>query len=276
MYLVLAPGQSNVLPLTTKESTSDEVKQTVLSIQEKSSNVVDNMREELNAEHDRLLEELQKAFPLADNQWQKMHEQLNAIIAQDNLLLQNKKISKKSDQPLVAIAQEVLETTDINPSRVNIEVVEKPKSACDASAGQCYRNGKVEHFLQLNSSRLQERELPVQQALLKHECVHLINYDGLRQVFIESLLKRNGIEEQIYRKHPAFCAYLKHIELRADLFASGYDTDFAQGLLEGIQEHMEKYPNPPVSLNHPTDQQRYTAIANLKKHMEAEEKLTLA
>ena len=195
LYKAFAPKASHKLPLIDGEISINDAQQALATITSEGLNVTDAMRQELNAEHDRLLAELQQAFPLPDNQWEAMYKRLDAIIDSDDLI-NNQTTIKKSAKPLIAMAQEVLATTGINPERVTIELVEKPMSACDACAGQCFKDGKVAHFLQLNSVRLEEKELPVQQALLKHECMHLLNYDGLRQVFIESLLKKNGIENQ--------------------------------------------------------------------------------
>lgn len=276
LYKIFAPLKAQRLALINSQSTPQEIQNTVADITQEGNTVTDLLHEELNAEHDRLLAALQQAFPLADNQWQTMHERLKAIIAQDDLRVASASIANTSENPFIATAQEVLASTGINPERITFNVIDKPQSACDASAGQCYRNNKVEHFLLLNTAQLSQRDTSVQQALLKHECMHLLNYDGLRQVFIESLLKKNNIEESVYRKHPAFCAYVKHLEFRADLFASAYDSSFAQGLLQGIQEHLQKYPNQPISSSHPSDQQRHTAIANLMQYMNAEKNIILS
>ena len=230
--------------------------------------------EQLDAEHMQCLSDLQEAFPIANNQWQETFAKIDQIKKADTLL--GKGVMDQNKHTLVQKAQEVLVSSGINPARVTIETVDKPKSACDACAGQGYRNNKVEHFLQINIPVLEQKPEHIQEALLKHETMHLINYDSLEQVFIEALLKRNGIAQDAYSKHPAFAAYNKHTEFRADLMAGHTDITIAKNLKNAFELHIEQYPNAPISQSHPSSPARLDSMNQLISYLENEQQSQLA
>lgn len=243
------------------------------AVQEQSGSaqtVSESVTERLNHEHEQCLEDLRQAFSIDKNEWKETRATIQKIKRHDNL--KGTKQNVPQDNTLASKIRRVLIKHHINPDRVTVEYVDKPNSACHAMAGQAYSKNTVLHFLQINTPVMEQESDMVQKALLTHDIMHLLNYDSIEQYFIELLLKKHGIGPEVYLLHPAFDAYNKHIEFRADLLAACTDLEVAQGLQKAFELHIEKYPHASVSKSHPSSQARLDSMNQLIAQMNLEQK----
>lgn len=236
--------------------------------------VIESMKQQLDHEHQRCLEDLRLAFGIDKKEWDHTMNTIQRVKENDDLRGATR--SAHQDSTLASKIRHVLVKHSINPNRVTVEYVDKPKSACHAMAGQAYIKNKVHHFLQINTPVLEQEPGHVQDALLTHEIMHLLNYDAIEQLFIESLLKHNGIEPTAYLMHPAFDAYSKHIELRADMCAACTQLSIAQGLQKAFELHIQKYPHATQSKSHPSSQTRLEKMNDLIAQITREQKTLTA
>lgn len=236
--------------------------------------VVQTRTQQLDHEHQACLENLRLAFGIDQKEWDHTMAFIQRVKQNDDL--KGAVAHAHQDSTLASKIRHLLVKHSINPNRVTVEYVDKPKSACHAMAGQAYIKNKVHHFLQINTPVLEQEPGHVQDALLTHEIMHLLNYDAIEQLFIESLLKHNGIEPTAYLMHPAFDAYSKHIELRADMGAACTQLSIAQGLQKAFELHIEKYPHAPESKSHPSSHLRLEKMNDLIAQITREQKTVTA
>ncbi len=256
--------------------TEDSVTSYVQEINAQGSNLAQELKEQLDIEFDIILERLKQAFPLTPQAWNEALAEFNRLKTSDKLFLDRPKAAKqgaKEDVPALQKSRELLASYNINPEVINFEVINDPNNASYAFAGQCVFNGKVEHYLRLNLAQLPNQTPAIQEALLRHEIMHLCNYDPLICDIIEKLLAEHGISAKEFWSNDAFRALNKHMEYRADLMASIHDIATARALMEGFQEHMKRYDDAVESKTHPSCKQRYAAVDNLVQYMKAEKNL---
>lgn len=259
---------------------SQEIAKSVKQIMQEGSSVADTLKEQLNSEFDELLADLQKAFPLSPEIWKKTLDELKSLKANDTLFTNNPVIkNQKGDIPLVKKVRELLASYNIDPNMVKIQTMNDPKNASYAFAGQCVYNGDVdtvEHYIQLNLAQLPQQTPAIQEALLRHEIMHLINYDPLTFAMIETLFNEQGITPKEFWNNAAYQALNKHIEFRADLMAASHDVAVGIALQDGFTEHMKRYNDAIESKSHPTCKRRQAALDNLVHYMNAEKQIVLA
>lgn len=249
----------------------------VNQIVSEGSTVADTLQEQLDNEFNQLLADVQKAFPLTPEAWKKTLDELENLKKNDSLFTDNPIIKhEKGDHPLVKKSRELLASYNIDPNAVMIQTIDQAKNSSYAFAGQCVFNNKVEHYLQINLAQMPQQTASVQDALLRHEIMHLMNYDPLTFSVIEDLFRANGINSQQFWANDAYRALNKHIEFRADLMAATYDVAVAQALKDGFEEHMKRYNDAIESKSHPTCKRRQDAIDNLVHYMKAENQLVTA
>ncbi|GMU19465.1 MAG: hypothetical protein AMXMBFR12_06570 [Candidatus Babeliales bacterium] len=236
-----------------------------------SESVSETVNLQLKNDHNQCLEAIREAFNIDRKDWQEALSKIEKIKKSDDLKGPSRILCKDKSQ-LAQRIHKILIKHGINPARVTIEYISKPNSACDAKAGQAYSKNKVLHFLQINTPVLEQKPDEIQEALLTHEIMHLINYDSIEYLFIETLLKKYCIKAEEYVNHPALVAYNKHIEFRADLFAGSNDLHIAQGLKNAFELHIQKFPNAPVSQSHPSSHARLDTMNQLVAHLQNEQK----
>lgn len=241
------------------------------------SSVSHAIKNELDNEFNQLLQRVQQEFPLTAQVWQEALNKLESLKRNDNLLTKNPVLKHQVDEnPLIQKVRELLVSYNIDPKVVAIETINDPKNASYAFAGQYCIDTKVIHSIRLNLAQLPYQTPAIQEALLRHEIMHLLNYDPLTFGVIERLFKENGITAKQCWANDAFSTFHKFIEYRADLMASLNGISTAQALQESFVEHMERYKESKISRTHPTCQQRYAALDNLVQYMNAEHQLKLA
>ena len=135
------------------------------------------------------------------------------------------------------------------------------------------------HDLEINIPRISEHAPEIQEAIIRHEIMHLLNYDPLTRAYIEVMLLENGIKAKEFMKEPAIQNFYKHQEFRADLLAACDGMSTAQAFQKDFEHYIETYPQDQVAdacTTHPSDAQRLQAVTQLISYMEAENKIKLA
>lgn len=278
LYKTFETNTQKKLMLVNAQPSQEQIQTTIIEINSAESTVAETVHKEFNDEHDQLLLELQSAFPLTDNKWATMNEELSVIKSQDDLLIENPEIvHAANDHEIVIKVREILASYGINPARVNVYTVDEPSSGSFASAGQGF-DGTVIHELKINIAKLPNLTSIIQEAIIRHEIMHLLHYDSLEHSFIVSTLEENGIEPKVYRLHPTFTSYCKHKELRADLTAASDNLEIAQAFqddfLNRFNENPENYAK--VYASHPSLKQRHEAVSQLAQYLQAEKQVAVA
>lgn len=254
----------------------NNVVESIQQARNNDSTVAQAVKKSLNEQFNQLLVQLQNEFPLTKEVWQEALNELESLKRNDKLLTKNPIIKhKKNDTPLIKKSRELLASYNIDPNIVKIEIMNDPENTSYAFAVQGCRRGKVQHCLRLNLAQLPQQASAVQEALLRHEIMHLLNYDPLTCAFIEELLKEYGITPEEFWANDTFSDFNKHIEYRADLMASLQNVATAEALMEGFVKHMSLYDDTTDSRTHPSCKQRYDALKNLIKYMNAENQLKM-
>ena len=276
MYTVFVPSTQKKLMLFNAPQTQQQIQATITEIAT-ASTVADTLAQELNAEHDRLLAELQKAFPM-QQEWTETLEEIEQLKAEDTLLCENPVVNNAADDhEIVKKARALLAEYSINPEIVRVFTSDNPKRLTSAAAGQGYDGKKLIHDLEINLAQITKRSPEAQDAILRHEIMHLLHYDGLEQAAIEAMFARNTIAEKDYSRNPAFMAYCRQQEYRADLLAASYGIAIAQAAQKDFEQFMSEYPEiaKRESVRHPSLEQRHHAVSQLASYMQAE-KQTIA
>lgn len=236
-----------------------------------NSTVAQTLIIQLQEQHQHNLEQLQKAFPFTQEEWNNVWETLTFIKNQDAEYTPENIVP--SNDPYVVRVRTLLTQYGINPDKVAIILVNNPTKTMNASAGQGYANGKVLHEIEINIPQFSKLCKEVQEATLKHEIMHLKNYDPLERALISNLLEKHGFTAEDYENTPEYRAYYHHQEFRADLLASLDSIETGKALQKSCMDFLHKYPEKHDKNSHPSDLQRYYALARLITYLEAENAL---
>lgn len=251
---------------------SQEAVQVVTEIINNKSTVAQTLIKQLNNQHQLNLKAVQEAFPFSKQEWDSLWETLKFIKKEDAAYIPQKPATESND-PWVLKAQALLVKCGINPDKVTISLVNNPTKAMNASAGQGYADGHILHLIEMNIPRFSLLDPETQDATLQHEIMHLANCDPLERALICNLLEKHGLIADDYESSPAFRAYYHHTEFRADLMASSDDISTGHSLQKNCIEYLHKYPEKQNKNSHPSDLQRYYALARLISYLETEKSL---
>ncbi len=274
-YKAFVATPKNQLAIFCVLPTEAEIKETVQSINAQELTVIQALAAQLQEEHQRLFAEIQREFP--SEQWASLQEVLDTIKSHDQLFTDEPVVTLDAhDHPFVKVIKETLASYRIDPSKVTIEYVDTPQSFM--AAGQGYQKGSVNHFLRINVAAVEKKSDDVLLAYLKHEIMHLINYDGITMMFIKDLLKKNGITQEQIATSASLIAFKKFQEYRADLLAAD-NPEIAESLIQDFEKIIELHPDEqsnPTHTSHPTETQRKQAVTHLLTYLKAETNITLA
>lgn len=248
-----------------------EIQASIEKIKKNESTIVNTLTHELDQKHDQLLAALIESFPLPDNAWKNCLEEFNKTKSQDNLLITT--VSHLNVDQIEAI-EALLYSYNINPERITIIPTES--TSYFVSAGQGIDDThQVIHELRINFEKLSKKPVEIQEAIIKHELQHLLQYDSLEFSFITSLLQEYGISIAELFKHPAFIAYKRHIEYRADLKAAAEDIAIANAFKKDFEDYIQQQPENAEKQfsSHPSKKDRHQAMSNLISYLEAENRL---
>lgn len=163
---------------------------------------------------------IRDAFEIDPHEWHQLMQYLERIKHRDTLLNPTS-ISMRNANPLKARVIRILKECGINPARVQLVLLHNPGTS-PACALQKYdtRRKIILHRLELNSAELLNRPLHIQEGIIKHEAMHLRNYDSMEQGYIEGTLQRYGFQAEKYSQHPAMVQFNHYKELWADELAA--------------------------------------------------------
>jgi Zn-dependent protease with chaperone function len=238
------------------------------------------LKEELSQEHDRLFKEVMKAYPIAQKQWQKTIGTLQAVISADTLISDKPVIKhKKGDLKIVQRSREILAEYNIDPARVVIKTAHNPNIKTNAASFQGFDGKMVIHELELNIPQLKQHPHDVQEAIIRHEIMHLLNYDPLERAYLEELLMKNGITQEQFMQEPAMLNLYKHQEFTADLMAGCHGVCTAQSFQKDFEHYIKTRPEDQIAsacITHPSDVERHKAMTQLLSYLEAENQIAMA
>lgn len=261
-------------------ATREEIDATVNTLQQQNLSVVTALKDQLQEQHEKLLNRLQNNFKIENAEWCHMLNNWHTVKGNDCLCIKKSivKLNPK-DHPLLDKARKLLAEYSIDPERVQVKAIHNPQSRSSAAAYQGFDykqlQGQVIHLLEINIPVLSQRTKPVQEAILRHEIMHLLNYDPLKLGFIEQLLSKHGITHQDLVHDQAYCNINKHIEFRADLLAACHNVKTALAFQENfnylIETHPEIQNDPTYFVTHPSDRDRLQAVTQLAHYMQTEQ-----
>lgn len=234
------------------------------------SNLAQELAADRQAVHDEALAHIKADFAVSEDLWQEFMGDYQAKVASDDLRGISLKWTHINTEPIVAAARKALQEYGINPERVVIKLVNS--SDTPAQAIQSLANdGTIIHSIELDLYRLNKLSFSVQEALLRHEIMHLLNYDSLEGSYIITMLYKLGYSAQQLEKKPAMIAYRHQRELRADLLAGCDHPEVAQSLQEYFASYMKitDQDNQKLWTTHPSDKQRHEQLAQLLTTMGA-------
>ena len=273
LYQVFAPQTKQTVLMIHEKQTQEQIQNRVTEIATAESTVADSLAEELNAEHDRLVSELQKEFPMPE-EWKDTLEEIEQLKAEDTLLSDNPiEKNAENDHEIVKKARSLLAEYGINPEVVRVFTSDKPKRLTSAAAGQGYDGQKLIHDLEINLAQITKRSPEAQDAILRHEIQHLLHYDGLEQAAIEAMFDRNGILEKEYTRNPVFMDYCRLQEYRADLLSASSNIAIAEAAQKDFEQFMQEYPEiaKKESVRHPSLEKRHQAVSQLAQYLQSEQ-----
>lgn len=275
IYKTFIAKPKNQLAIFIDLPTEAEIEETVQSITAQESNVRQVLAQQLQDEYERLFENIQKEFP--SNQWKNLKADLEWIKSNDQLLTDNPiVIENDQDHPFITIIKKTLASYNIDPAKVTIEHYDTPQSFL--AAGQGYQNGLVSrHLIRINLKAIAKRPDDVLLAHLKHEIMHLLNYDGLTSMLIKLLLQELGITQEQIATSKSLIAFKKFQEYRADLLAAD-NPEIAQSFIKDFEKTIKLHPTEqtnPTHTTHPTETQRKQAMTQLLTYLNVENTMKL-
>ncbi len=214
--------------------------------------------------HDQCLAQIKQDLAIEEPLWVEFMGECEAKIAQDSLLgACPAGISNPQDPEIVKATKKVLVEYGINPEKVTIKLV---NTDTPAQAVQGLDDGgTITHRIELDLRRLAKYSLAIQEALVRHEVMHLLNYDSLEGSYLITMLYKLGHSPQELEKIPSIVAYRHQRELRADLLAGCDHPEVARSLQEFFASFMKVTDQDNASLwtLHPSDTQRHEQLAQL-------------
>lgn len=218
--------------------------------------------------HDEAVARIKADFAVPQETWDQFMGSFEQNVQNDDLLGSGPVQTEKGQELIITTVQDMLREYGVNPARVAITLVASSDTPCQALQ-TLSDNNKVIHKIELNLKKLNKYKPEVQKALLRHEIMHLLNYDSLEGSYIITMLYQLGHSRQKLEKHPAMIAFRHQRELRADALASCDHPEVAQGLQEFFAEYMKvsDQDNPALWTLHPSDKTRHTQLAQLLTQM---------
>lgn len=259
----------------------EKIIKTVTEIIASGSTVAETLQKELNSEHNKLIREIQKEYP--KQKWSENLALLEKIKSQDQqtLMCENPIIKDiENDHPLVKITKKLLASYKINPKAICIELKKTVSHTASCNVADFavvqYVTDKIFHFLRI----MPDLEIPLDQidAILRHEIIHLINYDVLETSIIQNtIIPPTALhwlpKGSLYTNNPLFMKLAQFKETRADLLAACHSINTAKALKNYFSYMQNKGNNDVNDKSHACLPDRQKEIDQLLQYMEIEEQL---
>lgn len=228
---------------------------------------------ERKAVHDTALAKIKEEFAISDLNWSQFMGNCQAFIEHDDLMGSGVSTVKENDHELIKFAKNALIEYGINPEKVIVQNVSSSGSPCNGT--QLLSNmdsltyspdNKIVHYLNLNLSWLKEFDKDIQEAFVRHEIMHLINYDSIEGAYVTTMLEYLGHKPEEYALKQSRIDYCHQRELRADILAACDHTQAIHALQKFFQASIKKDPRqdiPSLWISHPSDKMRNEQMAQL-------------
>lgn len=224
------------------------------------------LKKDFAKEAERVMAAIRAEFNVSEGIWERYMVDFRHLMACDNLL--SKKAVKISSNQLIP---RLLEEYGINKTVVRIKELDGNNQA---EAFQDIEGNKILHRLGINFKWLNTRPLCEQEAILRHEIQHLLNYDSIEEMYIRWILTDMGYTKEDWENSVSMTDYYHLRELRADAFACASSKKVAQSLHDYFCDTMCLNEAREEWYTHPRDTVRAHQLALL--HNLNSEYLTLA
>ncbi len=233
----------------------------------KPSKMTQKLIEQKKVTHDEALEALQAEFNIDNETWSDFMGLYQQNRDNDTLLGYWEPIFEKDEPEIVHVTKKLLAEYGINGDRVTIKQVNSSDTPAQTVQTLADDDSTVIHRIELDIYRLNKYTPEVQEALLRHEIMHLLNYDSLEGSYIITMLYKCGYSRQACDKSPAMIAYRHQRELRADCLASADHPAVAVALQSYFATFMKatNQDDPQLWTSHPSDKTRHEQLAQLLK-----------
>lgn len=174
---------------------------------------------------DDAVEAIKKEFGISDARWQQVITKIDGLKRHDPVFTHRGNVSTSNsvDQhPLVAKTRSLLQHHGLNANAVEILCTEEGQSP--AAAIQEYHESPehVKTYIKLHIPKLEQRSPDIQEAIIRHEIIHLVNYDSIEEGYLLSLLSDMGYSEAQWNIAPSMIHYRHLKEFRADQLAAAH------------------------------------------------------
>ena len=216
--------------------------------------------------HQHALKTIKEEFTIPDEDWNTCMKTIENGIKADGLLSSNNESYQinVNDSEIIQTTKRILKEYGINPDKVQVNTVLKKGSKVDAMQDLDENNGII-HIIEINVEWCNQFSKAMQEAFVRHEIMHILQYDCFEAGHLLALLQTHGYEPQEYEKNKAIINYYHQRELRADSLGTCQYLETAQALCEHYKEYVAKYDqtNPNKWLTHPSHAVRADQLAQL-------------
>ena len=211
---------------------------------------------------------IKEAFAIPDAKFKEIFKQIAFLKAHDPLWY-NGPITSKPNQnklhPLAVKARLLLAENGLNPDAVEIVFGNDPESSASAIQDYYQKEDCIVTSIEINPDLMSKKPADAQEGILRHEIVHLINYDSIEEGYIKAVLEEMGHTEKDWNNHPTMIAYRHLKELRADQLAGIYG-----GLktANALKKDMTKYCHFGATCSHPAPCKRVAHLNVVVSYLE--------
>lgn len=216
---------------------------------------LETLHEDYEKKHEQVMAGIRTEFKIPQQMWDHYMNKFLTSVAKDDLL------TSKKAAPSTKLIARILQEHGINPARVIIKKLKDPEQA--EAVQDIENNGRIIHRLGINDTWLQARPLHEQEAILRHEMQHLLNYDSLEDLYIRWILTDMGYTKEDWENTPSMTAYHHFRELRADALACAKSKKVAQSLHDYLCNTMHENEDDFHWYTHPRDSVRAHQLACL-------------
>lgn len=219
-------------------------------------------------ENARALERIKVDFQIPDEQWNLMHMQIFMLQKQDNLF-SHVGNDYQTDHPFKQMVARIAREYAMNPSAIQVNFVKNSK--IDIQTRQPIIDGKVKHILEVDLDWICKYPIITQESFVRHELMHLYNYDSAANNLLYQLLEDAGCASDNFLNNPAIVNLNHAMELRADLLACCQSPQAAYALKYDLDRDASLLLGQWTSKTHPSPEIRAAQLEQLLQEMQINE-----
>jgi len=224
--------------------------------------------------HQKSLEAIRQEFNIPKSEWQNAMNEFAALSNNNRDLFKQKASFTPGNDSFKNKIYQSLADAGINPQKVSINYSDDNK--CPIFTLQEYSSQtRLRHSITINPEWFNKHPVELQKAIIKHEIMHLKNFDPIEYGFIVELLEDHGITRDQYFNSASIQKFRHMRELRADLLAGAHDINVAKALHSDFCSCVARNYQEDVG-SHPSSQTRMNQMAQLIKNFEAEQSIKIA